>query len=303
MPAVVSVIVLTYNQSKYIAQALDSVLAQIVDFPIEILVGDDASSDGTADIVLEYARRWPDKIYPFMQAQNQGASKNLRNLLEHSRGKYINGCEGDDYWTDPYKLQKQVDYLETHPQCMGCVHPFTIVDEDGVPQDNQYLRWVCKKKVYRLEDFKGLFLPGHPATFLHRNIFSENQSACELIERAHTQVADRTIAMLVAAHGEIHRLDDNMACYRKVLRKDAENVTSKEFFSKADSKLTEYRMVNILESYMHEVMGINICFDWFRRDLLIRALAKAVLKPSKENFKCFCGILQEMFHFRHFTAE
>jgi len=289
----VSVIVLTYNHKDYIRQALDSVLAQKTAFPYEILVGDDASSDGTSEIVLQYADQYPDKIFPFIREKNLGATKNLRKLLERAKGAYINGCEGDDYWTDPYKLQRQVSYMTAHPQCVGCVHPFTIVDETGRPRRNQRLRWVCEKKVYRLEDFKGIFLPGHSVTLLHKNIFTGNEQACALIERAHAQVADRTIAMLLAAQGEIHRLDNNMACYRQVLRRDGDNLTSKEFAAKADSKLTEYRMNNILEAYVRDVLGIDIRFNWFRRNLLLRAAGKAVLKPSKENFECLYGILRE----------
>ncbi len=290
---IVSVLVLTYNHKNYISKALEGILAQVTNFDVEILVGDDASTDGTSDVVRQYAQRNPQKIFPFIRVHNQGATKNLRDLLERARGIYINGCEGDDYWTDPHKLQKQVDYMVQHPQCSGCVHAFTIVDEHDVPLRNQYLRWICNKRIYSLRDFKGLFLPSHPVTFLHKNIFKDAPEACELIERAHPQVADRTIAMLVAAEGEIHRLNDNMACYRKVLGKDKGNVTSREFAFKADSKLTEYRMNDILEAYMRKEKGVCVNFNWFRRDLLIRAGAKAVLRPSGENLRCFCEILKE----------
>lgn len=295
---VVSVIVLTYNHKAYLRQALDSVLMQKTDFYFEILVGDDASSDGTSEIVREYAKKYPDLIHSFIRGKNMGATANFCDLLRRSQGRYINGCEGDDYWTDPSKLQKQVQYLEAHPECSGCTHGIVIVDENGTPLKDQRLRWICDKPVYTLKDFRGLFLPGHPVTLLHRNIFRTDKAACELIEHAHLQVADRTIAMLLASCGEIHRLAGTMACYRKVLRKDAKNVTSRQFAAKTDSKLLEYRMNTQLEDYARNVLHVGADFSWFRRDLLLRAVGKALLRPSAANAACLNGIWKERKKYR-----
>lgn len=294
----VSVIVLTYNHSAYLRQALDSVLMQRADFQFEVLVGDDASSDGTSEIVREYTKKYPDLVRSFIRKKNIGATANLCDLLRRSHGRYINGCEGDDYWTDPEKLQKQVQYLDAHPECSGCTHGIVIVDENGTPLKDQKLRWICDQPVYTLKDFRGLFLPGHPVTLLHRNLFRTDESACSLIENAHPQVADRTIAMLLAARGEIHRLDGEMACYRKILRKDAKNVTSRQFAAKADSKLLEYRMNNLLEDYARNVLHVSTDFGWFRRDLLLRAAGKALLQPSTANAACLRGIWEERKKYR-----
>lgn len=123
---VLSVRCLAYNHEKFIRQTLEGFVMQRTDFPFEVIVHDDASTDGTVDIIREYAGKYPGIIKPVYQTENQYSKKNgsvtkaVREVT-HPNARYIALCEGDDYWTDPYKLQKQVDYLENHPAC-GMVH-------------------------------------------------------------------------------------------------------------------------------------------------------------------------------------
>ena len=118
---------LTYNQKVFIKDALDGFIMQQTTFPIEVVVHDDASTDGTTDIVMEYARKYPDIIKPVVEKENQWQKGGLKHIIQimnknHRRGRYIAFCEGDDYWTDPHKLQKQVDFLENHPDYSMCFH-------------------------------------------------------------------------------------------------------------------------------------------------------------------------------------
>ena len=108
----VSVIMVTYNHSQFISQAIEGVLAQKTSFPIELLVADDASTDGNQEIIRQYAVRSPEVIVPILRQKNIGANPNWFDAFEKTRGKYVAICEGDDYWTDPVKLQKQADILE-----------------------------------------------------------------------------------------------------------------------------------------------------------------------------------------------
>ena len=108
----VSVFMITYNHEKYIAEALDSILMQKTDFDFDIVIGEDCSTDATRRIVLEYSRKYPDKIKLLLHNVNVGFISNMMYVLEACTGKYVAMCEGDDYWTDPFKLQKQVDFLE-----------------------------------------------------------------------------------------------------------------------------------------------------------------------------------------------
>lgn len=118
---------LTYNQKDFIRDALEGFVMQQTHFPFEVIVHDDASTDGTTDIIMEYAERYPEIIKPMIEHQNQWQKGGLKHIIEimnekHRRGKYIAFCEGDDYWTDPKKLQRQVDFLENHPDYSMCFH-------------------------------------------------------------------------------------------------------------------------------------------------------------------------------------
>lgn len=122
----VSICCLTYNHAPFIRKCLDGFLMQQTDFPIEILIHDDCSTDGTDDIIREYTAKYPDVIFPLYEEENQysmgGAGKMDLYNYTRARGKYIAYCEGDDYWTDPLKLQKQVDFMEANPDYSVCWH-------------------------------------------------------------------------------------------------------------------------------------------------------------------------------------
>ena len=136
----VSVHMITYNHEPYIAQAIEGVLNQKTDFPIELVIGEDCSTDRTREIVLEYQKKYPDVIIVITSEKNVGMQKNNYRTAKACRGKYIAFCEGDDYWHHPLKLQKQVEYLETHAD-VALVHSGadTYYAETG-----QFNRWVPK---------------------------------------------------------------------------------------------------------------------------------------------------------------
>lgn len=121
----VSVFCIAYNQEAFLPECLDSLINQKTDFQYEIVVHDDASTDNTPKIIAEYAEKYPQKIIPLYEKENQ-YSKNphffFKTMLPHAHGKYIAFCEGDDYWTDTNKLQIQLNYMEQHPNCSLCFH-------------------------------------------------------------------------------------------------------------------------------------------------------------------------------------
>ena len=129
----VSVCCMTYNHVSFIRQCLDGFMMQKCSFSFEVLIHDDASTDGTQDIIREYVTRYPNIIKPIYQKENQyskGIDPNVKYNFSRAKGKYIAMCEGDDYWTDPYKLQKQVDFLESHPDYVMCSHRFNQYIQD-----------------------------------------------------------------------------------------------------------------------------------------------------------------------------
>lgn len=137
-----SILCITYNQKDFIAQTIEGFLMQKVNFPIEIIIHDDASTDGTADIVRKYEAEHPDLIKGIYQTENQHSKRiSIWNnfIYPIAKGKYFAECEGDDYWIDPDKLQTQVDFLESHPDYSLTFHDAEIKNEPGVePVDSVY---------------------------------------------------------------------------------------------------------------------------------------------------------------------
>lgn len=135
----VSIICTAYNQEKYIKSCLDGFVMQKTNFNFEVLISDDASTDNTAQIIKEYADKYPDIIKPIYFKENQYAKQIsiwLNHLIPKATGKYLAFCDGDDYWTDPYKLQKQVDFLEKHKDYSMCFHQAkTVYVDDDLPDD------------------------------------------------------------------------------------------------------------------------------------------------------------------------
>ena len=130
----VSVLCTAYNHEAYLREALDSMVGQQTDFAYEILVSDDVSTDRTADIIREYETKYPDKVRGFYMTDNlysQGRDIYYEVFFPNARGKYTAFCEGDDCWTDPTKLQRQVDFLESHPDYTACVHATELLKCEG----------------------------------------------------------------------------------------------------------------------------------------------------------------------------
>lgn len=137
-----TIVCLTYNQFPYIRQCLDGLVKQKVNFPFEIIVHDDASTDGTTSIIMEYAQNYPDIVVPIIQEENQYSQLGdvilERFVFPKCRGKYIAICEGDDYWIDTLKMQKQVDFLESHPD-YGLAGSYNyLLFEDGTMREDPY---------------------------------------------------------------------------------------------------------------------------------------------------------------------
>ncbi|MCL1926973.1 MAG: glycosyltransferase, partial [Syntrophorhabdaceae bacterium] len=132
-----SVLTATYNHADYIAECIESVLAQQTDFPFQHIIADDGSNDGTQGIILNYATKYP-HIVPVFQKKRSFGAGNLRALFDMARTEYVAICEGDDYFTDPAKLQTQVDFLEANPYCALCFHVVRVTHEGDPESDHLY---------------------------------------------------------------------------------------------------------------------------------------------------------------------
>ncbi|MGM0635463.1 MAG: glycosyltransferase family 2 protein [Bacteroidota bacterium] len=178
----VSVCIATYQHVNYIKDCLEGALMQKTDFDFEIILGEDESTDGTREICIEYAEKYPDKIRLFLR--NRETSQlydNKDNFIcrfngkwnrESAQGKYIAMCEGDDYWTDPLKLQKQVDFLEANPDFVVCSHNAKIVDQNGKLIQEKKLPKLNEDKIYSSTELKkGAFLLTLSIVFKNLPIF------------------------------------------------------------------------------------------------------------------------------------
>ena len=209
----VSVWMITYNHEPFIVQALESILSQKTTFDIEIVIGEDCSTDLTRAIVKEYAEKFPHKIKLLLHPQTIGVTPNFAATFQKCRGKYVALLEGDDYWTDPYKLEKQVEFLEASPEFVTCFHWVDILYEDSGE-----IRRVEKgppgppviKPYYTLDDI------------LHHNIFIPT---CSTMVRnkvfttfpewfGESILGDFMFHILQAQHGNIGFLDERMAVHR-----------------------------------------------------------------------------------------
>ena len=188
---ILSVVLLAYNHEKYIRNCLESIVSQKTTFKYELIVGDDASTDRTPEVILEYAAKYPDIVVPVLREKNIGAVANLVGLLKMAKGRYIAGCEGDDFWTDNRKLELQFRFLEKRKDHIACSHDIETVNEDGTSADKQKLNWISPNRHYSLKDYKGIMLPGHPVALVFRNIFKTQEDPNRLLD-FHTSIADRT---------------------------------------------------------------------------------------------------------------
>jgi glycosyltransferase involved in cell wall biosynthesis len=134
----VSVVTTTHNQEDFAREAFESFIAQQIDFPMEIIVADDGSTDSTRAIIQEYVDRYPHLFRPILRPKNLGLNRNLVGALSAARGTYIALCEGDDYWIDPLKLSRQVAFLDQHPETAVCFHPVRVIWEDGRVEEEDF---------------------------------------------------------------------------------------------------------------------------------------------------------------------
>jgi len=211
----VSINCTAYNQELYIRDAIEGFLNQKTTFHFEILIHDDASTDNTANIIREYEKKHPDIIKPIYQTENQYSKKwgiVHRIQQERAKGKYMASCEGDDYWTDPYKLQKQVDFMEANPECSLCFHATKHVQANN-PEDFFINRpkEIPPNNIFGIKHViqnGGGFMSTCSMVYLKK--YSMNRP--DWMDRA--PVGDLPSMLLLATKGKIGYIDDVMSVYR-----------------------------------------------------------------------------------------
>lgn len=206
MPApVLSVRISTYQHAGFIRQCLDSVLCQQTNFPFEIVIGEDCSTDGTREIVFEYAERYPERIRVITADINVGVKANGQRLRNACRGKYVALLEGDDYWCDPLKLQQQVDFLESNPDYALCYHDFVLLDSDtGNLHPSPLTSW--DKSDAGCQQLQTCDIWIQTLTICHRNVLRETEP-----EHMHVLNGDNFWISLLGAYGKGKWMGESIA--------------------------------------------------------------------------------------------
>lgn len=212
----VSVYMLTYNHKEYIGQAIESVLMQKTDYSYELVIGDDASTDGTQDILRDYQKKYPDIIKLILRNKNIGGLKNAVDVRRHCRGEYLAVLEGDDFWIDENKLQKQIDFLEGNKDYIGCYTDCDII------KDSYYsVRWYSRRDINSLDDYlvkDGRDLLSIPtATLVFRNVYSDNPQLQKYFTKT-SFIGDRIQHTILLTRGKIKYFPIKTATYRYITK-------------------------------------------------------------------------------------
>lgn len=241
-----SICIIAYNHVTYIKEAVEGVLMQKVNFPWELVIADDFSTDGTREIILEYKVKYPDIIKLILQEKNVGAAQNWIDLITYPKSKYIAYFEGDDYWTDPLKLQKQVDFMEANENYSYCCTKFSVLNDNTkkISEDERFSiysdGYVNETEITK----ENLFDPyiSHTLTVVYRNHLLTNQD----LKQPYFKDIFMFMCLLQKGNGKflnfnssVYRLNDNSIWGTK-----PKSVQAKQNFLAAESMLNYFPLEN-----------------------------------------------------------
>ena len=298
----VSICCLTYNHEEYVKDAIEGFLMQKTNFPFEIIIHDDASTDKTQEIIKQYQEKYPDIIKPILQTENQ-YKKGVRNsytVFKAAKGKYIAFCEGDDYWIDKNKLQKQVDYMEEHNDCTFCFHNGEVFFEKQnkkhifLSKKQNYKKFFTEDNKYNVGNVHLLGFGSAPtASFMFR---TENvEKLPDFYFKAFC--GDMPLKLIMTSFGYAYYLDDIMCVYRRETGISMTDQWKKENNKNVDKAIErEKKTIKILEdvdqfSDYKYTKGIQLEKSMYQIEiLLLQEKYKEIFKDK--NYK-------EMYKLKH----
>jgi len=288
-----SVICITYNQSSYISKALDSILSQRTDFPFEIVICNNASTDETKNIIASYYGTFNNiKVINIKSKINATECSSL--VLPYCKGKFLASCEGDDYWIDDTKLQTQVNFLKSNPLYVGCVHNVLLINAEGNKLKKQHLNWLSRKKIFSINDFDGYHLPGHINSFVRRNLLLDHSFDISLVSSASNNIGDRTIFLLWLSKGPIIKLNHTFSAYRVI--RNQKNLTSSLYTNNKTKTAMEFEYVNKLRHFITDELQTKSKITYRYYILFTEALLNKLLyKGDKELPKLILHSIKNKF--------
>lgn len=206
---VASVVLLTYDHERYLAQAVEGVLGQRADFGVELLLTEDRSTDRTREIALDYAARHPGRVRLFLSERNLNTNEVTARAIRAARGEFVAFLDGDDFWTSPDKLRLQVAYLDAHPECAMCFHDVQVVTDDGAVEPETYTGDSVPEQTGIPEILERCFVAGC-SPLIRRSAIADLPEWFE-----HAPVGDWPLYVLAAEHGRVGYLSQVLGAYRR----------------------------------------------------------------------------------------
>lgn len=270
---IISICVTTYNLEKYISIALDSFLNQKTEFSYEIVICDDKSEDNTIDIINSYIKKYPTMIRLFEAEKNLGMLPNFIKSLNVAKGKYIAVCDGDDYWIDEYKLQKQVSFLEKNHEFSACyANSFVINQETGEKNVAKLHVWdeANSDELLFHDDFRKdnvPLSPGHISAFVFRNVMQNNYPIWFYEVDG---VTDFPLYMMLSKFGKAKFINEQMSVYR---------------IHPKSTSTVEYEHFRFLKGRINMYNHVNQFLDKKYNSIISKLIAKHQLKIAKSQLR------------------
>lgn len=266
---ILDILIITYNQQSYISQAIDNILSQESNFSYRINIADDFSTDGTREIILGYKKRYPNIINLILSNSNKGAKENFINGTTYLIGKYICCLDGDDYWCDNNKLQKQISFLEKNPDFALCAHNTRIINKDNTTKEIKF-----RKKIgdtYTIRDLLDGSICFPSSSLIFRNVFHGKIPDTQNNKNAE----DLFFSILHAQYGKIKYIDEIMSVYRSHGNGEWSSMEEIDKVKKTIQILTYAENLMEGKNKLYSKYGIKKSF---------KNLYKQTVKNKKQNF-------------------
>ena len=283
----VSVICVTYNQSKYIEETLNSMINQITNFRYEIIIHDDCSTDGTVEIIKKYEDKYPDIIKPIFEEENQYSLGNeiLDICFKKSRGKYIALCDGDDFWCDQNKLQKQFDFMESKEKCSLVTSEYKVlseIDNRYYPIKNSYKQGTS----YSTREI----ISGDGSLFCTNTMFFRSKYVRDLPSFYYNApIKDFPLTIFLSLKGEVYCINDVMSVYRKnAIGSWSNNMSSGNYTIKQNKFFHQLKnMFDEIKTYTNHKFDKEIDMFLLRKelDILVNTQQYDIIKNNSNKFE------------------
>ena len=279
--------IIVYNQKKWIGQCIDGMLEQVCDFPFNIVISDDCSTDGTQEVLKDYQARYPEKIKLVLNEKNGGIGANWATCCKALEGgEYVAFCDGDDFWSLPNKLQTQYDYMRAHQECVGTTTGCDTMDENNVVysdhtkyDDNPNPRIITQQQIWT--EFSNINMGG---VFFKKSIFDKHMPFDAFIEYGFP-LQDWPAMLIMAGYGEIHFLPIFSFTYRLGHVSDAHP----QDFGKLERKMLRgKKMYQYLHSLFPTLPYNDAEYDRYANKVLLQFCIRSGNYPMAKKYAKLC---------------